>query len=366
MVRVLQYHELKVRRGRAECLYAANFIKEANELSYRDKLYHFERLMSRNELAVKKVIHTFLRFGVADRLSNETIIDIAKDYARAMGFDHQPWLLYLHRDTLHPHVHIVSTSIQQDGIRIPLTLDDLKLSRKVTHRLERKYSLDTRDYKHVLREGTRKALKPIQYGEQSLYPAMEKVLAAIVPAYKYTDLAEFNALLRPYHIEATRGREQSLTYQHGGLLFFPLSEDGRRQGAYIKASAFESRPTLQNLEQKFKLNQSLREQDRVRFTTAIDWAFYKKSPDLQAFREALGRQRINTVLQRDKTGELKEIFYVDHEAKIVFDGKALGTRYTAEGINQRCVSETVYREQQQLLLNQQRLQERPRLRMEGL
>jgi len=34
------------------------------------------------------------------------------------GFDQQPYLDYRHDDSGHPHIHIVSTSIEKDGNRI--------------------------------------------------------------------------------------------------------------------------------------------------------------------------------------------------------------------------------------------------------
>ncbi|HVS98100.1 MAG TPA: hypothetical protein VHE54_16505, partial [Puia sp.] len=61
--RVLYYHELKMKKGQAEILAAGNFLKEAGELTYRDKLYQFERLVSRNDRADKKVLQVFVSFG---------------------------------------------------------------------------------------------------------------------------------------------------------------------------------------------------------------------------------------------------------------------------------------------------------------
>jgi hypothetical protein len=237
--RVIPYHELKVARGQAECLDGDNFIKDVHEMSPNEKIYHFERLMVRNELARKKVWHVFLGFHLADKLSNDTVAAISRDFVQGTEFVDQPWIVYRHYDSLHPHAHIVSTTIKPDGTRIRISLNDLKRSRELTHALEKKYSLD------VSKEEVQ-YLQKIKYGQISLRPHMEAVLDAVVPTYKYTSLAELNAVLRLYNMKASRGQESSFIYQHRGLIYYPLSDDGKELGAYIKASAFDSGPTLAN------------------------------------------------------------------------------------------------------------------------
>ena len=116
--RVIPYHELKVKRGQAECIDGDNFIKDVHELSQDEKLYHFERLMTRNELARNKVLHAFLGFHLADKLSNHTTAAISRDFVQGTEFADQPWIAYRHYDSLHAHVHIVSTTIKPDGKRI--------------------------------------------------------------------------------------------------------------------------------------------------------------------------------------------------------------------------------------------------------
>jgi hypothetical protein len=349
--RVIPYHELKVSRGQAECLDGDNFIKDVHELSLNEKIYHFERLMTRNELARKKVLHVFLGFHLADKLSNDIMAAVAKDYVQGMGFGDQPWLVYRHYDSLHAHAHIVSTTIKPDGKRIKISLANLKLSRQLTHELERKYSLD------MMKEEV-KTLQKIKYGEVSLRPHMEAVLDTVVPTYKYTSLEELNAVLRLYNMKASRGREDSFTYQHRGLIYYPLSEEGKELGAYIKASAFDIQPTLKNLERNFKLNAPLREAHRQRLAAAVNWALGGEAQGLETFKEELQNEGIRAYLRKDEHGK-QQIWYIDHQSKTVFEGSTLGIHYTAEAILKRTIPEEIY--QQKLLQNTQELRLRPHL-----
>lgn len=347
IVRVLQYHELKVEKGIAECIRAENFVKQLGDLGYKDKLYNFQRLMNQNEMAEKKTLHIFLNFGFGEKIANDKLSALTQQYMEGMGWDRQPYLLYRHDDTHHLHTHVVSTSIRDKGERIKIPLRDYYRSRELTHQLERQYGLSL--------SAPEFPLQKVQYGQMPLLQAMSKVLEAVLPVYKFTSLPELNAILRMYNMEATRGHPRSFTWKKGGLLYQPLGKDGKPEGAYIKASVFERRPTLRNLEMQFAANQPLRQHHLSRLTTSIDGIFIHQVPDLMAFRIALQRDRISTIVQKDRSGQPQNIWYVDQVTHCAFDGAALGGRYTMAALQKRCISEHAHKqqEQQRLLQRQQ-------------
>lgn len=353
--RVLQYHELKVRKGQAELIGGENFIKEVQELGYDQKLFHFDRLIMLNDQGYKPVLHIFLRFNRADTIDSPGMQRVAQAYMEGMGFGKQPWLAYRHKDTIHPHVHLVSTIIQADGKRLPITLDHLKHSRELTHRLEKQFGLDQGDEEATLRAQHR-YLQKVEYGKDSLYPSIKIVLETIVPGYRYTNLDELNAVLGLFNVRASRGRENSLTYANRGLIYYPLLADGRNGGAYFKASSFPSRPTLDRLEQRFTENFSAREEHRRRLTSTIDYALAGSTLSFEAFRQTLGGQQVSVITPRSAgansavsgSADPREgIWYVDHRTQTVFEGGGLGARYSASGVQQRCLPEEVYQQKQQ-------------------
>jgi Relaxase/Mobilisation nuclease domain len=348
IARSLQYHELKVKKNIAECISGDNFIKDVEDLSYVDKLYHFQRLTVQNELSEMNTLHIFMEFNEGEKVANDQLALIAKEYMSRMGWDHQPWLLYRHNDAHNLHTHIVSTIIQEKGKRMEITLPDYYKSRKLTHELEKRYSLQLSGPEARKELSERYPVQTIEYGKMSLLPAMSKVLEVVVPEYLFTSLPELNAILRLYNMEATRGKEQSRTYRNGGLIFQPLTPDGKPGGTYIKASLFDCRPTLKNLEEKFALNLSLREPHRQRLTSAIEWELAGDAPSFTGLREALERERISVVERPGKEGGPAQAWYVDHQAKTVFEDVALGTPYSIEAIRKRCISEELYQQKLQL------------------
>ena len=75
-----------------------------------------------------------------------------------------------------------------------------------------------------------------------------------LPHYKYTSLAELNAVLKLYNVLADRGGDTSRIYKNGGLVYRVLNEKGAKVGVPIKASSIYNKPTLQMITAKFAQN----------------------------------------------------------------------------------------------------------------
>lgn len=357
IARILQYHETKVQKGQAELIGGENFIKEPQELNYEEKLFHYDRLISLNYQGYKPVLHVFLRFSRVDTIDSIVMQRVAKAYMEGMGFGKQPWLAYRHKDTLHPHVHLISTTRLADGKRMPLTLDHLRQSREITHRLEKQFGLDQSDEEATLRAQHR-YLQKVEYGKVSLYPSLKIALETIVPAYRYTNLDELNAVLGLFNVKASRGKEQSVTFKKRGLLYYPLLADGREGPAYFKASAFPSKPTLGFLETRFAENVNLREQHRRRLTSTIDYVLAGSTLSFGAFSQEMGRQNVSVVTP----GSGDSIYYVDHRTQSVFEGKALGSSYALSTVHARCLPEETYQQKQRLQAQEESERQSHRMR----
>ena len=83
--RALNYNEQKVKSGKAECLYAGNFLQEVNELNFYQKLERFERQNSLNQRAKINTLHISLNFDSQDKLSTEKLVEIASKYMKKIG-----------------------------------------------------------------------------------------------------------------------------------------------------------------------------------------------------------------------------------------------------------------------------------------
>ena len=250
--KTLYYNEQKIKEGKAECLAAENFVKDLECLSWKDKLFHFERLSSLYERVRKNTPHISLNFHPSDKLSDSDMINIARYYMAKMEFHQQPYLIYKHNDTAHPHLHIVSTNIQNDGKKITLHKKDYYNSKKITQDIERSYSLTpSNDKTSEKKNQDHTHAQKIRYGQISVTPAISSIIDKIITQYKYTSLPEFNTLLRAYNVQAYEGKTGSRLQQHRGLIYRVLDDQGRPTSSQIKASVFHSKPTLSRLEKEF-------------------------------------------------------------------------------------------------------------------
>jgi hypothetical protein len=89
-------------------------------------------------------------------------------------------------------------------------------------------------------------------------------LNKILNEYKYSSLAQLNAVLKQYNVLADRGSDNSKTFLAKGLVYRIFDEQGKPIGIPIKASDFYFKPTLKFLEEKFKSNQIRKTIDKTR------------------------------------------------------------------------------------------------------
>lgn len=335
----LNYNEKKVKEEVATCLAAVNYPKDVQDLTFNQKLYRLQNQADLNIKTKVNSVHISLNFDPSEKFSDEKLNEISDTYLEKIGFANQPYLLYQHHDAGHPHVHIVTTNIKADGRRIELHNLGKNQSEKARKEIEQTYGLiKAEDSKQ--RQAYQ--LKPInvqkvQYGRSETKTAITNVLDAVINTYKYTSLAELNAVLKQYNVLADRGGEGSRIFQNTGLVYRIVDQQGNKVGVPIKASDFYNNPGLKLLEAKFKLNETARQPDKARVKNAVATNLLKnKNISIDNLIKALQRDAIHAVLRKNDEGIIYGITYIDHKTKCVFNGSDLGKQYSAKGILERC------------------------------
>jgi len=340
---ILNYNENKIKAGVAECIKAGNYPIELEKLNFTMKLNRFLKLAQLNENAKRNSVHISLNFDPTEKHSKEKLIEIADIYMDKIGFGKQPYLVYEHQDAGHPHLHIVTNNIQRDGKRIDLHLLGIRKSEPARKEIEEMFGLVKAEGRN---KNETKSLRPIQsgrvvYGKAESRKAIQNILNTVLKEYKYSSLAELNAVLQFYNIKADRGNVDSRVYKTRGLLYKILDSKGNPIGVPIKASSFHSKPTLKFLEEKFKLNQTRSISDKRRIKNAVNLALVNKNNiSLNDLKMRLEKEGINTVFRKSETGLLYGVTYVDHTTKNVFNGSSLGKQYSVKGILERCEPNT--------------------------
>lgn len=335
---ILNYNENKVKQGCARCIGEGNYPLDAERLSYEMKLSRLLRQNALNENVKRNSVHISLNFDPTERYTEQKLMEIARTYMDKIGFGRQPYLVYEHHDAGHPHIHLVSIKVRDDGSRIDMQNIGRNQSERARKEIEIAFGL-------IRAEGRGRTFPlaepvPVQrlvYGKMQSKKAIAGVLQSVLGSYKYTSLAELNAVLGLYGIRADRGSESSRIFKTRGLVYRILDQDGKQVGVPIKASDFYFRPTLAFLERRFVSNGSLAlEKKRIR--NAVDLGFLKGRPGLSQLVLLLKKQGIDMVLRSSSKQLLYGITYVDHTTRCVCNGSALGKNYSAKGIVERCMA----------------------------
>ncbi|SEJ52604.1 Relaxase/Mobilisation nuclease domain-containing protein [Dyadobacter sp. SG02] len=332
----LNYNENKVKRGVAECIDAGYYVKDVEDLSYRDKFSRLQKLMNLNSRTKVNTLHISLNFAAEDKLDKASLRQIAGTYLDKIGFASQPYLLYEHHDAGHQHVHILTTNIRPDGTAINLHNIGKTRSEAARKDIEGEFSLvRAEDRKRKVFELKAVGLSPLQYGRAETKQAISNVLQSVINEYHYTSLAELNAVLAQYNVYADPGAEGSRVNRGAGLLFRVLDTKGQSVGVPIKASDFHFKPTLKSLQPRFLASKFAREKYAVRLKNTIDKAVSCTTfGDLTALQQTLKSEGVALVLRASKTGLIYGLTYVDHRTKAVFNGSDLGKAYSAKAIQE--------------------------------
>ncbi len=331
MEAALNYNENKVSQGKAECLYAGNFLKDANSMNFYNKLETFERRNELNQRAQTKTVHVSLNFDPSEKLPSDKLVKIATDYMERIGFGDQPFLVYKHNDAGHPHIHIVTTTIRENGSRINTHNIGRIQSEAARKEIEQVYRLVKAEKQQRLQ---RQTIQPVNaekviYGKTETKKAITNVVNAVLNTYKFASLPEFNAILKQYNVVADRGKEEGRIYKHRGLIYRVLDENGNKTGVPVKASSINSQPTLAKLEKLFEQNEAQKQPLKKAVKEKLDEALAQNPVSMEELIRLLELKRIYTVLRQNEEGRIYGITFVDNTSKVVFNGSDLGKAYTA-------------------------------------
>lgn len=250
---LLNYNENKVRAGAAELIMASLFGRELDKLTFSDKLNRFGQLTDLNSRVKTNSLHIMLNFDVCEKPDVTKLQQLTTAYMEKIGFGDQPYLIYKYQDAAHPHIHIVTTNIREDGTRIGLHDIGKRLSEPARKELEKEFGLIKAEGKE-LKEAV--AIKPVniekaEYGKTPTKRAITNVVTAVTRDYKYTSFAELNAILKQFNVIADRGKENTQMFQKKGLIYSIIDEKSNKIGIPFKASSLNDKPTLTNLEIRF-------------------------------------------------------------------------------------------------------------------
>ena len=335
---VLHYNEHKVQSGTAQLILASRFSCDIDQLSFHDKLNRFQKITMLNEKAKTNTLHISLNFDPGEKLSITQLQNIANTYMDKIGFGEQPYLVYNHTDAGHPHIHIATINIKPDGNRIDIHNIGRNQSEQARKEIEVEFNLVKASSKNKQEQ----PLKPVQlqkviYGRSETKRAITNTVNEVLRSYRFTSLAELNAVLNLFNIMADRGAEGTRMYEKKGLMYSLLDSNGNKAGVPIKASSIYGKPTIANLEKKFAQNGERRKPYKILLRLKLDKILLEPNLTNISFIQQLQKQNIHVLFRENDQGFTYGITLIDHSSKTVFNGSDLGKAYSAKALTDRFI-----------------------------
>ena len=135
------YNFKKVEKGEASILLAAELYQDREgRYTMEDVFADMEALIPKKCRTKKAVFHCSLNPHPDEKLSNEQLVQIAKEYMEALGYGNQPYIVFKHNDIAREHIHIVSLRVESRGRKINDKFEKRR-SKKITDALEKRFGL---------------------------------------------------------------------------------------------------------------------------------------------------------------------------------------------------------------------------------
>ncbi len=115
----LGYNFKKVEKEEASILLAQGLYQNKEETYTMTEVFtDMQALIPEKYRTKKMVFHCSLNPHPDEKLSNETLTQIAREYMETLGYGKQPYIVFKHNDITREHIHIVSLRVDSEGKKI--------------------------------------------------------------------------------------------------------------------------------------------------------------------------------------------------------------------------------------------------------
>ena len=326
----LGYNFKKVEKGEANILLAAELYQsKEGRYTMEDVLADMETLVPKKCRTKKAVFHCSLNPHPDEKLSDEQLTQIAKEYMEALGYGNQPYIVFKHNDIAREHIHIVSLRIDGEGKKINDKFEKRR-SKQVTDTLERKYDLIPSS--KVADKAVEETPK-IDITRGNIKEQVASALRMVLKHYRFCSLGELNAILSAYNLAVEEVKTEFRGKKYNGLVYVPTDDKGGKISTPINASDIGrgvGYTAVQNRMQKSKQNVKL----LIPTVRKKVLQTMRTSPNTEKeLQQRLEEQGLRAVIRKNESGRIYGITFIDDKAGIALNGSRLGKGYTANVFN---------------------------------
>ena len=277
----------------------------------------------------KMVFHCSLNPHPDEKLSDETLTQIAKEYMETLGYGKQPYIVFKHNDIAREHIHIVSLRINGEGKKINDKFEKRR-SKKITDTLERKYNLIPRS---KIADKVMNETPKIDTTRGNIKEQVANIVRMVLKHYCFCSLGELNAILSAYYLAVEEVKTEFRGKKYDGLVYVPTDEKGNKVGTPINASDIGrgvGYTAVQNRMQKSK--QAIKPLiSIIRYRVLQTMRTSPKTEE--ELRQRLEEQGLRVFIRKNESRRIYGITFIDDKEGIVLNGSRLGKGYAANVFN---------------------------------
>ena len=326
----LGYNFRKVEKGEASILLAAELYQSKEGRYTMEEVFaDMEALIPKKCRTKKTVFHCSLNPHPDEKLSDELLAQIAKEYMEALGYGKQPYIVFKHNDIAREHIHIVSLRINGEGKKINDKFEKRR-SKKITDTLERKYNLipSSKIADKVMNETPK-----IDTTRGNIKEQVANIVRMVLKHYRFCSLGELNAILSAYNLTVEEVKTEFRGKKYDGLVYVPTADKSNKVSTPIHASDIGRgvgyTAILNRIQKSKKTVKPLIPTIRNKVLQTM-----RTSPKTEEeLRQRLEEQSLRVFIRKNESGRIYGITFIDDKQGVALNGSRLGKGYAANIFN---------------------------------
>lgn len=327
---VLGYNFKKVGKGEAVILLARGLYQDM-EGSYTmgEVAADMQALIPERCRTKKTVFHCSLNPHPDEKLTDEQLTQIAREYMEALGYGGQPYIVFRHHDIAREHLHIVSLRVDSSGRKINDQYEGRR-SKRITDELERKFGLIPSS--QTIGKPIGKVTK-VDVLQGNIKEQVAHTVRSILGHYMFCSLGELNAILSKYNLTAEEVKTEFRGKKYDGLVYVPTDDKGNKAGTPVNASDIGrgvGYTAVHNRMQKSKL--AIKPQIPA-IRSKVLRIMLTSPPTEKELKRRLEAAGLWAVIRKNESGRIYGITFIDDKEGIALNGSRLGKGYAANAFN---------------------------------
>ena len=326
----LHYNKEKVDKDEAAVLFWQKMLEPFDKHGRMDIdtcMDSFWPYLEANRRTTNTVFHASLNPSPEDRLTDDQLREIAREYMERMGYGNQPYIVFKHKDIERQHLHIVSLRVDEQGCKLPHDFE-ARRSMEILRDLECKYDL------HPSVKGEEQTdtpnLRKVNYKAGNVKQQISSVVRSCLRNYRCSSYGEFRTLLELFNVSVEERTGTIEGRNYAGIVYGALTDNGYGIGTPFKSSKIGKDVGYKALQTYYaKSKEKLKEPgalDRLQLFVRNAMSPHNTRDE---FRQLLKADGIDAMFRINPVGKIYGVTFIDHNAGIVANGSVLGKEFSA-------------------------------------